>query len=472
MAPDTNTASPSTAYELIQPRIPSYAFKALDVLERAGYEAWLVGGFVRDALLGESGHDIDIACNAHWSKTQQAFEAAGFTTHETGTEHGTLTVVIDRNAIEVTTYRTDGNYIDGRHPESVQFVQTIEEDLARRDFTVNALAFHPQRGLLDPFGGFADLQNKVIRTVGNPLDRFREDHLRILRACRFCSQLGFAIDKSTYDVMVRAKTFMLKRPAERVRYELDSLLLGEHVHDALMTTVDVLAGVIPELAAMKGFDQHTPYHIYDVLEHTAYVVHYAPKTPLARWAALLHDIGKPAAFFQDDDGRGHFFGHARLSVMISEPILDRLKFSPAQKERVLLLVKLHDATFEPTPLAVKRALHRHFNDDANLFAELCAIKRADTMAQAPQCSNRAQLARELTDALNTVLVEDQAFKLSHLAINGQDVMTACSLKPGPRVGELLEQALDAVIEGRVANNRAELEQFVRIAQSEHTASGN
>ena len=440
--------------------LPDFAAEALRVIEQAGFEGWCVGGFVRDALIGRPLHDVDIACSAHWTQTQAAFEQAGYTTHETGTAHGTLTVVVDGHAIEVTTYRTDGAYSDGRHPEQVSFVQSIEEDLARRDFTINAMAYHPTRGICDPFDGLSDIEAHIIRTVGDPLDRVREDHLRILRACRLASELGFSIERETYKRMKRAKTLMLDLPAERIRHELERLLLGEYVHDALIGTVDVLAGVLPELIAMKGFDQHTPYHIYDVLEHTAYVVHYAPATPLARWTALLHDIGKPAAFFQEE-GRGHFFGHARLSVIIAKPILERLKFSPLLQENILLLIKMHDVAIEPTTAGVKRALHRHFNDDVPLFETLCAIKRADTAAQAPRCSNRAEIARQLSAVLAEVLENDQAFSLSQLAIDGSDVMRTCALGPGPAVGALLDAALDAVIEGRVPNEREALREFVR-----------
>ena len=440
--------------------LPSYALRALQVLEDAGHEAWCVGGCVRDALLGRPVHDIDIACNAPWQQTQRAFSEAGFATHETGTDHGTLTVVVEGRALEVTTYRSDGRYADGRHPESVSFVDSIEQDLARRDFTINAIAYHPRRGLCDPLNGLADIKAKTIRTVGDPLDRFREDHLRILRACRFCSELGFAIEARTFDCMVRGKTLMLDLPAERVKHELERLLLSEHVHDALMATVDVLMGIMPELAPLKGFDQRTPYHIYDVLEHTAYVVQYAPATPLCRWTALFHDIGKPAAFFQDN-GRGHFFGHARLSMVIAKPIMQRLKFGLELQENVLLLVKLHDATIEPNPTAVKRAIHRHFNDDAELFGALCAIKQADTMAQAPKCSDRARQARQLRTVLDDVISSNQAFSLAQLNVNGTDVMKACSLEPGPEVGLRLNRLLELVIDGRIANERETLLNYIK-----------
>jgi len=439
--------------------LPPYVQCALDVLETAGYEAWCVGGCVRDALLGRAINDYDIATSALWRETQAAFEAAGFRTHETtGVKHGTLTVIVDEQALEITTFRADGTYSDARHPDNVTFVRTIEEDLARRDFTINALAYNPTRGLLDCYDGLADLQAGVIRVVGDGKERFREDALRILRGCRFASQLGFSIEPGTLQAMLACKILLQQVSAERITHELQAFLLGDHVHDALMATVDVLAAVIPELMACKGFDQHTPYHMYDVLEHTAYVVQNIPAYPLARWAALFHDLGKPGACFREGDVC-HFYGHAKLSVFIARGIMDRLCLSPAFEADVLELVRVHDDVIQPTPRTVKRALAR-IDGRVDLFRALCDLKRADALSQAPRCAGRVELANQLDQVLDEILAADDAFTVKRLEIDGNDVM-ALGVPRGPKVGELLRAALDAVIDEDVPNERENLLAFLR-----------
>ena len=437
------------------------------MLEDAGFEAWVVGGFVRDQLLGRESYDVDMATDASWQDVQRVCEAKGFSTHETGVKHGTLTVVLSdatdetiKHAIEVTTYRADGMYADGRHPDSVTFVRSIEEDLARRDFTVNALAYHPKRGMLDLFGGLEDMQRGIIRIVGEPKKRFAEDALRILRACRFRSQLGFTIDAATYQAMLECKHLLSKVSVERVTSELDRFLQGAYVHDALMSTVDVLSFVLPELVAMKDCPQVTPYHIYDVLEHTAWVIQHTPPDRLTRWVALFHDMGKPAAAFFSTDGVEHFYGHAAVSMVIARGIMDRLLMSPKFKEQALVLIKRHDEVVEPNPRAVKRMLSR-LDGNVELFRKLCDIKRADALSQAPQCAPRAELADELKRVLDDVLAADEAFTVRDLVINGSDVMAA-GVPKGPPVGEALAHALDAVIDGRIRNERDELLEFIAL----------
>ncbi len=436
--------------------LPEHALTALSILEDAGHEAWVVGGFVRDALMGRPCNDVDIACSARWQHCQAAFEDAGCRTHETGTQHGTLTVIVGAHAIEVTTYRCDGAYSDGRHPDSVSFVSTIEEDLARRDFTMNAIAYHPDRGFADPFGGLCDIERRIIRTVGAPELRFSEDALRILRACRFKSQLGFSLDEDTLAAMKSCKSFIRGVSVERITYELDRFLLGDFVHDALMETVDVLSFVLPELCAMKDFDQRTPYHIYDVLEHSAWVVQNTPPDRLVRWAALIHDMGKPACAFEDGEVR-HFYGHAHVSVELGRGIMTRFLMSPSFKDRVLLLVKRHDDVVKPNHRAVKRMLGK-LGGDPDLFRSLCDLKRADALSQAPHCAARAETADELKGILESILAANEAFSLKQLAINGNDIM-ALGVKAGPVVGKVLEAALDAVVDEQVPNEREALLAF-------------
>ena len=439
--------------------IPHYAQAALHALEANGHEAWLVGGCVRDALLGREVHDYDIATSAGWQDAETALSAAGFAVHRTGTAHGTVTASLDCNAIEVTTYRTDGPYTDGRHPDNVTFVGAIEEDLARRDFTINAMAYHPERGLLDVWGGREDLETRTIRVVGDASKRFMKDRLRVLRGCRFSAQLGFTIEPATLAAMKKEKTGLLRVSAERITHEMDELLLGDYVHDALMTTVDVLVAFMPEIAACRGFDQRTPYHIYDVWEHTAWVVQNAPKTRLARWVALFHDIGKPAAFYTDANGRGHFFKHQQLSAILAKDIMERLLMSPAFTAQVLTLVRIHDRQVAANSRSVKRALSK-LDGDIDLFRTLCGIKRADALAQSELSEPRLELSYELERVLDEVIASDDAFSLEQLAVNGNDVL-ALGVPAGPRIGELLDLALDAVIEEKLPNEREALIAFLK-----------
>ena len=437
--------------------LPPYALAAIEALESAGFEAWAVGGCVRDALLGRDVHDYDIATSAGWQDSERLLGAAGFTVHRTGTAHGTVTASLGGHALEITTYRSDGAYSDGRHPDKVTFVRSIEEDLARRDFTINAMAYHPSRGILDCWGGRDDLEARTIRVVGDPAKRFAEDGLRVLRGCRFASQLGFSLDQTTLAAMKKEKTGLLRVSAERITHELDGLLLGDHAHDALVETVDVLVAVMPEIAACKGFDQHTPYHIYDVWEHTAWVVQRAPRSRLARWAALFHDIGKPAAFYTDANGRGHFFKHQELSAILADGIMKRLLVSPSFASKALTLVRIHDRQIAATPRSVKRAL-ANLGGDVDLFRMLCGIKRADALAQSDLAAPRVELSYELECVLDEVLASDGAFTLKQLAIDGNDIM-ALGVSAGPEVGLILQTCLDAVIDERVANEREALLEF-------------
>ena len=437
--------------------LPDYALAAIESLESQGHEAWCVGGCVRDAILGRDVNDYDIATAARWEESERILNAAGFAVHRTGTKHGTVTATCKGNAIEVTTYRTDGAYSDGRHPDSVAFVQSIGEDLIRRDFTMNALAYHPGRGLLDCCGGLADLQAGVIRVVGDPVKRFAEDGLRILRGCRFASQLGFSIDGTTLQAMKAHKIRLAGISIERIAHELDALLLGNHVHDALVETVDVLAAVMPEIAACRGFEQHTPYHIYDVWEHTAWVVQRSPATRLGRWAALLHDIGKPGACFFEGD-RAHFYGHAELSVILAKSVLGRLPVSSAFADKVLTLVRIHDDQIAATPRSVRRALAR-LDGDVELLRALIGLKRADALAQSELSAPRVELAEALERTLDEVLASDSAFTIAQLAVNGHDVI-GLGIPKGPAVGKALEEALEAVMEERVPNERTALLEFL------------
>lgn len=433
------------------------AAKALDLLEAVGFESWCVGGCVRDALLGRAVNDYDIATAASWEQAERVLADGGFAVHRTGVKHGTITAVLDGEALEVTTYRADGAYVDGRHPDGVTFVKSIEEDLARRDFTMNALAYHPDRGLLDCWGGLDDVRAGLIRAVGDPARRFAEDGLRVLRGCRFASQLGFSIEPQTLQAMRANKKMLACVSAERVTHELDGMLLGGHVGDALIECVDVLVAVLPEVAACRGFDQRTPYHIYDVWEHTARVVQCAPLTLRARWAALFHDIGKPAACFSEGD-RMHFYGHPEISARLAEGAMRRLLMAPRFIAGVLKLVRMHDRQIAASPRSVRRAL-AGFDGDIELFRELIGLKRADAMAQSELSRPRLDLADDLERILGDLLAADAVFTVKQLAIDGNDVM-ALGVPAGPSVGDALDAALEAVMDERVDNDRGQLLAFV------------
>lgn len=454
-APSAN--APLAAASSARLELPLAASEALHIIENVGGEAWCVGGFVRDALLGRPVHDVDIATSLPWQRVRDAFEDAGWGTAETGVAHGTITVVRKGEPLEITTYRTDGSYSDGRHPDSVAFASTIEEDLKRRDFTINALAYHPKHGIIDPFDGLEDMRRGILRCVGDPLTRFSEDALRILRACRFASQLGVAIDEATFEAMVASKSLLRKVSGERIYRELERFVCGDHVHDALMTCVDVLAFVLPELVAMKGCPQVTKYHIYDVLEHTAWVVQRTPPEPLQRWSALFHDMGKPAAAFFEGEVE-HFYGHAAVSVELAGGIMHRLPFPAWLRRDVPVLVRVHDDVVPANTRAVRRMLGR-LGGRTDLFEALCDIKRADALAQAPFCAPRADTAEELRALMRQILEEEAAFSVKHLAVNGRDVM-ALGVEAGPEVGRILDAALDAVIDERVPNEREALLAFV------------
>lgn len=441
------------------PVLPPEATCALNVLEKGGYEAWCVGGFVRDALMGRPACDIDITTAARWQTVRDLFEANGFPVFETGTKHGTVTAIIDTMRLEITTYRSDGDYLDNRHPSAVTFVNCIEEDLARRDFTINAIAYHPQRGFCDPFGGCNDIEAGILRAVGCAQQRFSEDALRILRGARFVSQLGFCLEEKTAQGMREQAPALDSLPVERIAHELEGLLCGAFAHRALMTCTDVIATALPELRAMKGLDQKTPYHIYDVLEHTAYVIQNTPPYPLVRWAALFHDFGKPQAFFTDEAGVGHFYGHAAISAELAQATMKRLKMSPRFANDVVLLVKYHDEVIEPKPKAVKRVLRR-LGGRADLFQALCDLKRGDALSQAPQCRPRAELADTLKATLDEILMEHQALSLKDLALKGKDVI-ALGIPAGPLVGQTLNALLDAVIDEKVLNERDALCKFAQ-----------
>lgn len=423
--------------------LPEEALTVLQVLEDAGYEAWFVGGFVRNSFLGIPSNDYDIATSALPEQTMKAFQNAGFGVVETGVKHGTITAIINKQPFEITTYRHDGVYSDKRHPDEVKFVSTIEEDLARRDFTVNALAFHPDRGIIDPYHGQKDIKDKIIRCVGDPKTRFEEDSLRILRALRFASQLDFTIERKT-EQAVFASSYLLKSVVpERLFSETNHLLCGTNVDTILVSYVDVLGEFIPELLPMKGLNQHNKYHIYDVLEHTAHVVKNTPANILGRWAALLHDTGKPDTFFIDENGIGHMYGHPKVSVEHLRAISKRLKFPKKLTHDLSLLVRFHDLR----PAATKKSIRKLFfklDEKEYLFHTMCDLMRADALSQSSLAQERIGITNEIEAIFNSMIAEKECFSVKDLPISGKDLLSF-GFEQGPEIGLVLKILYHSVL---------------------------
>lgn len=440
--------------ETVDISVPAQGVRAVELLEAAGFEAWLVGGFVRDAVRCETVHDLDIATAATWQEAEALFGRAGCAVHETGVSFGTITVVVDGLPIEVTTYRSDGSYRDARHPESVSFVGSIEEDLARRDFTVNAMAFHPVRGLVDPHGGLQDIASRTIRAVGDPQTRFEEDALRILRGVRFCAQLGYTIEPATRAAMAQACDRLSAVSVERCFSEFERLLLGDFAGDALLACPDILCTVVPAIAEMAGCPQNTPYHKYDVLGHTARVVDASPVTPTSRWAALFHDAGKPRCRRTDERGRDHFKGHAAAGAEIARETLARLKAPTALRQDVAELVRLHEWFVPDTDESALRVL-RKLQGNVSFYRALLALQVADSSAKAPGATERGEAARRMQARLDRVLAEERPFTVAQLALGGDDLIAA-GWQPGPALGAMLGELLEQVIAGRLRNSADEL----------------
>ena len=428
--------------------IPEYVKTVLDTLTAAGLEAWCVGGCVRDVLLGRTPEDWDVTTSALPEETMALFGDHAF---PTGLRHGTVTVRADHMSVEVTTYRVDGAYHDHRRPDSVTFTRSLEEDLRRRDFTVNAMAMGRDGAIRDPFSGREDLEKSVLRCVGEPERRFEEDALRILRGLRFAAVLGFAIEPGTAAAIRRDRELLRDIAAERVQAELLKLLCGRNAAEVLRQFPEVIGVFWPEVLPMVGFDQKNHHHCYDVWEHSLYALEAVPPEPELRCAALLHDIGKPATFTVDPAGVGHFYGHGAVSETLADGMLRRLKCSTEFRETVVRLVAWHDRDIPRTDKAIRRALGKLGERD---LRRLVLLKRADNLAQAPEFRDR-QLELDKGEAiLDRLLAEDACFTLKQLAVNGRDLVELGLA--GPAVGRVLKALLDAVVDGELPNDRQAL----------------
>ena len=426
--------------------IPAPVLKGLSVLESRGFEAFLVGGCLRDTVMGRAPKDWDIATAASPEAVKAAFPNCKVI--ETGLGHGTVTVLMDGEPLEITAYRGA--------PDSVtEAFCALKEDLSRRDFTVNAMAYGVEQGLIDPWGGLGDLRDRRIRCVGVPGERFAEDGLRILRGLRFAATIGFAIDADTAGAMRACKGLLGDVAGERLREEMTKLLCAGDAAAVLLDYADILAAFLPEILPLFGFEQHNKHHCFDVWRHTVAVVANVPPQPVLRWAALFHDIAKPACFFRGDDGVGHFHGHAAAGVALAERIMARLKFDNATRERVALLVKVHDTPLRPEEKAVKRLLNRL---GAAAFRQLIILARADNLAQAPAYHSRQRDFDSVEEIIAKILAAQDCFSLKYLAVSGDDLLALGYC--GVEVGTKLQLLLNAVIDGQVINERGALMDYL------------
>ena len=430
-------------------QIPNYVLNLMNRLEQAGFQAWCVGGCVRDAALGITPHDYDMCTSALPEQTKDLFSDHGLVL--AGLKHGTVGVITPEGVVEITTFRTEGDYTDNRHPGWVRFVAEIEGDLSRRDFTVNAMAYSPIRGYADPFGGLTDLKRKRLRAVGDPAARFREDSLRILRGARFAARFGLTIESETLEAMYAERHLMDGLARERVFSELIGFFACAD-GKILETMAPVLSQVIPELRPCVGFDQKNHHHVYDVYTHMAHVTGRLPKDEILRFAGILHDIGKPRCMTMDEKGEGHFYGHAGISAEIADDILHRLKAPNAFREEVVWLIAHHMDLYPPEPKLVRRALSKH---GIQRLRRLTALQMADMGGKGVGKPARLQ---ELTDFLR--LAEELAEKegeltLKKLAVRGPDLM-ALGYPQSPVLGQTLNRLLESVIAGEVPNEKEPL----------------
>lgn len=441
--------------------IPENAKKIINVLEQSGFEAYVVGGCVRDSLLHKEPKDWDITTSAKPEQVKDLF----LRTIDTGIEHGTVTVMMDKVGYEVTTYREDGEYKDHRRPMGVTFTSSLEDDLKRRDFTINAMAYNPHEGLVDLFGGKEDLEKGILRCVGEAKDRFDEDALRILRALRFSAQLNFELDEKTKEAMKEKCVFLRDISAERIQVELTKLLVSGHP-EKLITGYElgITKVVLPEFDVMMETPQNHPYHCYNVGVHTIEVVKSIEAEPILRWAALLHDVAKPKCRTQDEMGQDHFYGHGVQGEKMAAEVIKRMKLDNHTLHDVCVLIKHHDDRFQ-LPIrksSVKRKLNKIGSE---LFLDLLKLNKADSLGQAPEIwEEKEEYLNQVRDVFDEIMEEKECFSLKDLAVSGADLIAA-GIKPGKEMGELLNGLLEEVI-NHPENNKKEILLDMALSQME------
>ncbi len=425
---------------MIQIQLPEKVQFIISRLEQAGYEAYAVGGCVRDSLLGRQPHDWDVTTSAKPMQVKEAFRH----TIDTGIQHGTVTVMLDHEGFEVTTYRIDGEYEDSRHPKEVTFTVNLVEDLKRRDFTINAMAYNDRSGIVDAFGGVEDLDYGIIRCVGEAVERFGEDALRILRAVRFSAQLGFTIADGTKAAAKALAPNLNHISAERIQAELVKLLVSAHpdyMRDAY--ALGITKAVLPELDAAFATQQNHPHHMYNVGEHLMQCLLHTRADKSLRLAALLHDIGKPQTRTTDADGTDHFHGHVEVSERMAAAILKRLKFDNDTITKVQKYVKYHDYNAEPSAKAVRRAINKI---GAEYFPQILELRRADTLAQsAYQQAEKLERIDAIARLYDEIMEQQQCVSLKTLEITGNDLI-ALGVPKGKRIGAILAELLDDVLQ--------------------------
>ncbi len=426
--------------------LPENVLACIAALEKAGFEAYAVGGCVRDSVLGLTPHDYDLCTNALPEETASLFP--GHTLVRSGEKHGTIGVVFGKEVIEITTFRTEGGYQDSRHPGWVRFVPDVKEDLSRRDFTVNAMAYNPKSGYIDPFGGQEDLKNGILRAVGDPTTRFTEDALRILRGVRFGVRFSLTPTEDTLAAMNTLSPLMDNLARERVFDELCKLLPLLKAED-MARYATILTREIPPLAATLDFDQKNPHHIYDVYTHTAFVVENTPKDLSVRWAAILHDCGKPDCFTLDEAGIGHFYGHAEVSAQMADELLLQLKAPTALRERVVFLIEKHMTPLEPD----KKILHRRLGQyGIEALQQLVALQKADCIGTGTHSGDRFD---QIFALIEEILQEQACLTIKDLGVNGKDLQEI-GLAPGKEMGACLTWLLELVQDEKLPNEKEAL----------------
>jgi tRNA nucleotidyltransferase (CCA-adding enzyme) len=435
-------------------KLPIKVAYILDILKRHGFEAYAVGGCVRDSILARDPDDWDITTSAKPEQVKRCFRR----TIDTGIQHGTVTVMLEEDGFEVTTYRIDGTYSDGRHPDQVTFTPNLEDDLMRRDFTINAMAYNEEEGLVDLFGGMRDLQKKVIRCVGRPDERFDEDALRIMRAVRFAAQLGFSIDPDTRLAVKRHAQYLTHVSAERIRVELMKLLVSPNPKMFLDLYLLGITGVIlPEFDRCMETQQNSKHHRYNVGEHTIRAMCAVPEDSILRLTMLLHDFGKPAQKRTDERGRDHFKGHAEKSAEMAEVILRRLKFDNDTRKKVVHLVRWHDFRPAVNEPEVRRAIHLIGKEN---FEDYLAVQWADNSAKSEyKLEEKQKRVQDVYDLYKKITARGDCLTVRELALSGEDLLQM-GLR-GPAVGEALNAALEDVLEDPAKNRTEVLKMLVR-----------
>ena len=433
--------------------VPAPVNYIIQELEKCGHEAYMVGGCVRDSVLGRKPHDYDICTSATPDEILQAFPYEEII--PTGLQHGTVTILINKEPFEVTTYRIDGDYSDNRRPDNITFTKNLVEDLRRRDFTINAMAYNPKTGLIDPFNGLEDIKEEKIRCVGSAKDRFGEDTLRILRAIRFASQFGFVIEPDTDWEIHQQHKKLENISVERINSEFCKIVSSDSFCVQLLLYKDVFSLFIPELKSMFDFQQNNPYHAYDVFGHTVHAIKQCNSDDLVvKLAVFFHDFGKPHSYQDGEDGIRHFKGHGKVSAEITDSIMKRLRFDNETRNNVVKLVYYHDATFEVGKKYVKRWLNKIGEKQ---FRRLLEVRRADIKGQKTDYEkSRIEKVDNIEKILEEILAEKSCFSLKDLAVNGNDVIVVMKLKEGIDIGYWLNEILKRVIDGELENNRDDL----------------